>query len=124
MVVVVTTVLSYLIDKSDRGPALRHKAARAARKRKTHPPHSSIPLAYLSWYQMERSRYPQRFRALLHIVIHPAHFCRLLKFYQEDIVQRHNPRSYGIVLVRNRVSSPFNPPLFLAYLYVLIEMLA
>jgi hypothetical protein len=30
-----------------------------------------------------------------HVLLHP------LKFYQEDIVQRNNSRSYGIVLVRN-----------------------
>jgi len=30
-----------------------------------------------------------------------AHFHPLLKFYQEDIVQRSNSHSYGIVLVRD-----------------------
>jgi hypothetical protein len=45
---------------------------------------------------------------------------RLLKFYQEDIVQRNNSRSYGIVLVCNCFSSP----LLLAHQYDLIEMLA
>jgi hypothetical protein len=44
----------------------------------------------------------------------------LLKFYQEDIVQRNNSRSYGIVLVCNCLSSP----LLLAHQYDLIEMLA
>ena len=31
----------------------------------------------------------------------------LFQFYQEDIVQRSNSRSYGIVLVRNCLSSPY-----------------
>ena len=37
--------------------------------------------------------------AQLHLLLYP------LKFYQEDIVQRNNSRSYGIVLVRNGFSS-------------------
>jgi hypothetical protein len=57
---------------------------------------------------MERSRYPQRFRFLLQLLF-TVLLLSPLKFYQEDIVQRNNSRSYGIVLVRNRVSSPFNP---------------
>ncbi len=55
---------------------------------------------------MERPRYPQR----SHFLLNNSSLTRLtflfLQFYQEDIVQRNNPRSYGIVLVRNCVSSP------------------
>ena len=38
-----------------------------------------------------------------------AHF-HSFKFYQEDIVQRNNSHSYGIVLVRGDVYPLFNYP--------------
>ncbi|KAI0257678.1 hypothetical protein BJV78DRAFT_1164298 [Lactifluus subvellereus] len=47
---------------------------------------------------MERSRYPPRLHFPPHNLLVLADFGLLLKFYQEDIVQRNNSRSYGIVL--------------------------
>lgn len=55
---------------------------------------------------MERSRYPQRSRFLLRNY-DLIRLTFLFQFYQEDIVQRNNSRSYGIVLVCNCLSSPY-----------------
>jgi hypothetical protein len=69
---------------------------------------------------MERSRYPQRSRFLLRNN-DLIGLTFLFQFYQEDIVQRNNSRSYGIVLVCKQLSF-FSLPL--AHRHGLIEMLA